>query len=224
MATAPSIPDIAPKHVRLLQEDPQAVVDAYHEMVYPIQGTSWMGHELLKNPCDLWMYQQIIYRHQPDLIIETGTFKGGSAYYLAHLCELVNHGVVITIDVNRWPSFPRHDRIMYLQGSSVSEEILAILRSQVSGCSKVMAILDSDHTEDHVAAELKAYSEFVTLGQYLIVEDTDINGHPVRLDFGPGPYEAVMKFLKEDNRYAWDRGCEPWFMTQNPHGYLRRVK
>lgn len=86
-----------------------------------------------------------------------------------------------------------------------------------------MVILDSDHHKEHVLKELRTYSRFVTLDSYLIVEDTNINGHPVYLDFGPGPMEAVEEFLTENSQFFVDRTKEKLLLTFNPCGYLRRI-
>jgi cephalosporin hydroxylase len=86
----------------------------------------------------------------------------------------------------------------------------------------VLVILDSDHTKDHVLAEMRAYGPLVTRGSYLIVEDTNINGHPVLPDFGPGPWEAVEEFLQGNDQFQVDRSREKLLMTFNPMGYLRR--
>ena len=85
-----------------------------------------------------------------------------------------------------------------------------------------MVVLDSDHHRDHVLAELRTYSALVTPGSYLIVEDTNINGHPVRPEFGPGPMEAVDEFLRESPDFAIDPEREKFFLTFNPRGFLRR--
>jgi cephalosporin hydroxylase len=87
----------------------------------------------------------------------------------------------------------------------------------------VMVVLDSDHHRDHVLEEMRSYGPLVTRGSYLVVEDTCVNGNPVEEGFGPGPMEAVDEFLREDARFAVDRGAEKFMMTFNPRGYLRRV-
>ena len=95
------------------------------------------------------------------------------------------------------------------------------VRERAAGKS-VMVILDSDHTRDHVLAELRAYAPIVTPGQYLVVEDSNINGHPVFPGFGPGPMEALQAFLAETGEFEVDRSREKFLVTFNPGGYLRK--
>ena len=87
-----------------------------------------------------------------------------------------------------------------------------------------MVILDSDHSFDHVLEEMNCYAPLVTKGSYLIVEDSNINGHPVRPNWGPGPMEAIEVFLQQNSEFISDRRCEKFLLTQNPRGYLQRVK
>jgi cephalosporin hydroxylase len=183
----------------------------------------WLGYPLLKNPFDLWLYQQIIVACKPDLIIETGTGQGGSALYLASICDLIDHGEVITVDIKKYPEgCPQHPRIMYLLGDSVGADVVS--RTYMATKSKsVMVILDSDHEKSHVLKELICYARLVTTGQYLIVEDTDLNGHPIRSDFGPGPYEAVEEWLLNHPDFEVDKVISEWFLfTKHPGGYLKR--
>lgn len=87
-----------------------------------------------------------------------------------------------------------------------------------------MVFLDSDHQKDHVLKEMIIYSRFVSEGSYLIVEDSNINGHPVYTDFGPGPMEAIDEFLKGNKNFIVDKKMEKFFLTFNPRGYLLRIK
>jgi cephalosporin hydroxylase len=87
-----------------------------------------------------------------------------------------------------------------------------------------MVILDSDHSQSHVEKELKLFAPLVTLNSYLIVEDTNINGHPAYPSFGPGPYEAVETFLRTNDNFEVDSSREKFLMTFNPKGYLKRVR
>jgi cephalosporin hydroxylase len=87
-----------------------------------------------------------------------------------------------------------------------------------------LAILDSDHTKKHVMDEIGVYAPMVTPGSYLIVEDTNMNGHPVAEEFGPGPMEAVEEFIKGTNDFEIDKSREKFYLTFNPSGYLKRVR
>lgn len=194
----------------------------YDSLIWAGGTTSWLGWPVAKCPLDLWMYQEILVETRPQLIVESGTFLGGSALYLACLCDLLGHGSVLTIDIERREILARHPRIEYLVGSSVSAEVLTQVQARAAGRS-TMVILDSDHHFEHVLAEMRLYSRWVTMGQYLIVEDGNINGHPVLPEFGPGPFEAVAEFVKENGQFAVDRTREKFLLSFNPNGYLRRI-
>jgi cephalosporin hydroxylase/glycosyltransferase involved in cell wall biosynthesis len=183
----------------------------------------WLGTLAQKCPLDLWTYQEILVETRPDLIIETGTCEGGSALFLASICDLIGCGRVITIDIVDIPGRPQHPRISYLLGSSVDPAVVARVRNEAAGCHRVMVILDSDHRRDHVLAELHAYADLVTPGCYLVVEDSVVNGHPYLPDFGPGPWEAVEAFVNVRTDFVADRDRERFLMTLNPGGYLRRL-
>lgn len=203
--------------------------DRFHRLYFDahLQGktwadTRWLGVSLAKCPLDLWVYQEIVAETRPDLVVETGTFDGGSALFFASLFDLVGDGRVVTVDIEEREGRPTHDRITYLTGSSTASEVVDEIRAHVAGASRVLVVLDSDHRRDHVLAELQAYSDFVTPGSYLIVEDTNVNGHPVAPEFGPGPMEAVERFLEQDDRFEVDRSREKFLLTFNPGGFLRR--
>lgn len=206
------------------------VVAAFHRVYYerelaPTWGqTFWMGTRLLKCPLDLWLYQEIVHRLRPDLIVETGTLFGGSALYLAGLCDLLGTGRIVTVDVEPRPARPVHPRIEYLAGSSTAPGTFAAVRERAAGSQVVLVILDSDHSRDHVLAELRLYASLVTPRSYLIVEDTNIGGHPVRPDLHPGPLEAVQEFLRENQDFEVDRSCEKFLLSFNAGGYLRRIR
>jgi cephalosporin hydroxylase len=182
---------------------------------------SWLGTGVMKSPFDLWIYQELISRLRPDLIIETGTKMGGSAFYFASICDLLDHGRIITIDTRTFPDRPEHPRITYIEGGSTAPEILDRVRQEASGT--VLVSLDSNHQRDHVLAELDAYSQFVSPGSYLVVEDTILNGHPVSPGFGPGPMEALEKWLPSHPEFRVDPKCEKLYMTSHRHGWLQRV-
>jgi len=187
-----------------------------------LQQTYWLGVPILKSPLDCWVYQELIHDLRPQLIVETGTDLGGSALFLASMCDLVGEGRVMSIDVRRVASVT-HPRITFLVGDSTSADILDQVRRAAAGTERVLVILDSDHHAPHVGRELRAYREFVSPGSYLVVEDTNVNGHPVMPEHGPGPYEAVESFLREDSSFQIDKSREKFLMTYFPNGFLKRV-
>jgi cephalosporin hydroxylase len=200
----------------------------FHELYYyrrarTWRNTRWMGTDVLKCPLDLWVYQELLHERRPDWIVETGTAYGGSAAYLASLCDLLGKGRVLTIDPVVRSERPEHPRISYLRARSPDAEALAVVERAVAGAGCVLVVLDSDHSRDNVLAELRAYHRFVTTGSYLVVEDGNVGGHPVAREFGPGPSEAIRDFLAENDRFEVDREREKFYLTFNPGGYLRRV-
>ena len=183
----------------------------------------WLGSQALKNPLDLWVYQEIMVETRPELVIETGTYRGGSAHYLASICDLLGEGDVISIDVEPVrDDYPEHARIKYLGGrSSTDPGVLDEVRARAEG-RRVLVILDSDHTQHHVENELQAYAPLVPVGGYVIVEDSNIG--QIRPDLMPGPFQAVETFLAKTDEFAVDRSREKFLITFNPSGYLRRVR
>lgn len=208
--------------------DTENIINQFHKLFYDskvwLGQTLWQGVPVYKCPLDLWMYQEIIYQLKPDLIIELGTADGGSALYLANILDLINKGEIVTVDIQSAENKPQHHRIKYLTGSSISVPILESIASLVKGKDTVMVILDSLHSMDHVLMELQLYNQFVTVGSYLILEDTNINGHPVLPEFGPGPMEALNVFLTGRNDFIIDKSCEKLFVTFFPNGFLKKVQ
>lgn len=203
----------------------RSITEQFHELYYESRvwcNTFWLGVETQKCPLDLWIYQEILFELRPRFIVETGTAAGGSALFLASVCDLLNRGEIITVDIEDRPRRPAHARIKYLCGSSIAEEIVGTVKKVVKDAGPVMVILDSDHHKEHVLQELRIYGAVVTEGSYLIVEDTNVNGHPVSQLHGPGPMEAVETFLKESGKFVPDREREKFLMTFNPNGYLRK--
>jgi cephalosporin hydroxylase len=204
----------------------RAAVSRAHDALYLSDAwteTSWLGAQALKNPLDLWVYQEIIVEQRPELIVETGTYRGGSALYLASICDLVGAGEVVSIDVEPLrEDYPAHPRITYLGGrSSTDAEVVADVSARAAG-KGTLVVLDSDHSQAHVEAELAAYAPLVPVGGYLIVEDSNIG--QIRKDLLPGPLEAIEVFLARTDEFEIDRAREKFLITQNPSGYLRRVR
>ena len=212
-----------------LSRGERKIVARFHRLYYnrwrsgaPTIDLSWFGVRLLKCPMDLWMYQELLWRVRADLVVETGTLFGGSALFLAHMCVLMGEGRILTIDKELVGDRPAHPRITYLLGSSTDDSTVMEVARYAAEAQRVMVILDSDHKASHVLEEMRRYADFVTLGSYLIVEDTNVNGHPVYPEFGPGPSEAVEAFLAGRDDFVMDHDCERFLMTLNPGGYLRR--
>jgi cephalosporin hydroxylase len=214
--------------------DPDEVTRSFAELWWSEKKTTlfanrWLGVPTLQHPFDAWVTQEIICEVRPDLIIECGTYRGGSAVMWAMLLEQVTpSGRILTIDVEDLldrarsvPVFAR--RVDALRGSTVEPRILAEVRNRAAG-KRTLVILDSAHTKEHVAAELEAYAPLVTPGSYLIVQDGVVNGHPVEPEHGPGPFEAVTEFLERNASFAIDETRERMLFTFNPNGFLRRLE
>lgn len=169
----------------------------YHSYVW--KQTFYHGVRTLKFPSDMWNYQEIIFERGIDWIIETGTRHGGSALFFKNtLAARKATGYVISVDIDSDSNVMREDKdIQFVIGDSASQETV----SHVFGMlpeerGPIFVILDSDHAKGHVLRELEAYVPRMKSGDYLIVEDSNVNGHPVRPDFGPGPWEAIQEFIK----------------------------
>jgi len=170
---------------------------------------------------DLWLYQQLIYQVKPQVIVELGTFCGGSAYYLADMLELIHghdsNAVVVTVDIQAPESPPQHDRIHYLTGSTVDAGIVKKVKAICkANPGPVMVLADSDHTAKHVREELEQYHDLVTLGSYFIVEDT-VTEYP------DGPMDAVNDFLPTHTNFRADLECHQYILSFNYCGFLQRI-
>lgn len=207
------------------------VIQAFHLVYYQLgatrqgtwQQTFWMGVRTEKCPLDMWIYQELLHAIRPQFILETGTRHGGSALFFCQMCDLLGlQTEVVTVDVNKPANPPQHPRLTYLTASSTDPAVVAEVRRRAQGKSPVMIVLDSDHSRDHVLAEMRAYHDLVTPGSYMIVEDTNANGHPVWPEFGPGPMEAIDAFAKENTDFQIDPRCEKFLLTFNPRGFLRK--
>lgn len=204
------------------------VVRLFHKLTYfhrrdqTWKATTWLGVPVQQIPSDLWVKQEIIYETRPDLIIELGTFDGGSAMFYASLFDLLGNGEVISVDIAPQSNLPTHPRIEFITASSVDPAIFERITPRREG-KKVMVILDSDHSRDHVRKELDMWASCVTKGCYLIVEDTNVNGHPVLKEHGPGPMEALDDWLKTKPPFENDPSREKYMVTFHPRGFWRRV-
>jgi cephalosporin hydroxylase len=210
----------------------QEIIDAFHRLWYEgrarqtWRNTTWLGHELQQCPTDLWVYQELLARLRPDVVVEAGVKRGGTTHYLASICDLLGHGEVIGIDISIKKSGPAvggHRRITLIEGSSTDQRTFDQVAKRCRGKS-VLVLLDSDHSEAHVRAELDLYSTLVQPGGYVIVNDTNIGGHPVLEAKESSPWDAVQTFLADHPEWEVDQECEKHMLTQCPQGYLRRVR
>ncbi len=207
----------------------EAIADQFNRLYYHDANRTWKrtwyrGVPTQKCPTDMWIYQELLHSIRPEFVIETGTAYGGSALFMADFMETIGCGRVVTVDILEMPDRPSHRRIEYVLGSSTDPGIVDTVAARVRGAERVMVILDSDHSEAHVAAELDAYAPLVTPGSYLVVEDTNVAGHPVFPLHPAGPMEALEAFLPHHPEFEVDRECERFYATFNPSGYLRRVE
>jgi cephalosporin hydroxylase len=183
--------------------------------------------------------QEIIWQTRPEYIIEVGVAWGGSLLFEASLLNLLGGEKVIGIDIfipdNLKSRLASHsnvfDRIKLIEGESTSQNTLNKVKEILNGSKKVLVILDSFHTHDHVLQELKAYSEFVGKGQYLIVGDTVVEKMPVQehrpRPWGPGnnPATAVSEFLTNNQRFTVDIEIDQRLLFScHPGGYLKAIK
>jgi cephalosporin hydroxylase len=202
----------------------------YYDDPHTWPDTSWMGVLTQKYPTDLIMYAEILYQTRPNLVIECGTALGGSALFLAHMFDIIGQGGIISIDAHRPEEHgiikPKHIRVTYLnQTSSLSQVAIQEIERMLElnkPYTRTMVILDSDHSKDHVLAELELYHKFVTPGCYLIVEDTNLNSVQARPDYGPGPREALEEWIPRHPEFEVDERCTRFILTAHKGGYLKR--
>ena len=199
---------------------------------------SWLGLPVIQVPEDIVTMQQIVWETRPEVVIETGVARGGSVLLYASILEMVGEGKVIGIDIdirahNR-DSIERHSlahRVSLIEGSSIDSTVITQVREEIAGCERVMVVLDSNHSHDHVLAELRAYGPMVAVGQFLVVADTVVEQLPQQTHrprpWGPGdnPATALDCYLREVDWFERDTFSNArLLLTSSPGGYLRRVR
>lgn len=215
---------------------------------------TWMGRPIIQYPQDMVAMQELIWSIKPDLIIETGIAHGGSlilnASMMAQLdmCDAIEAGTsfnpkesrrkVLGIDIdirshNREAieAHPMASRIQMIQGSSIAPEIIEQVKQAASGYNRILVCLDSNHTHEHVLAELKAYAPLTSVGSYCVVFDTIIEDLPLDMfpdrSWGPGdnPKTAVWEYLKTHSEFEIDKNIDhKLLISVAPDGYLKRVR
>lgn len=214
---------------------------------------NWLGRPIIQFPQDIVAVQELVWKVRPDLIIETGIAHGGSLILSASLlalldmCDAIDCGesfdprqsarrvVGVDIDIrahNRIAieAHPLASRIEMIEGSSIARDTIAAVRERARAFAKVMVLLDSNHTHDHVLAELEAYAPLVTPGSYCVVFDTIVEDMPKSMfpdrPWGPGnnPKTAVHTFLSGHPEFAIDADIpNKLLITVAPDGYLKRL-
>lgn len=214
----------------------------------------WLGRPIIQYPQDMVAMQELVWELRPDLIIETGIAHGGSLIFSASMlamldmCDAIESGSMldpkassrkvlgIDIDIrahNRAAieAHPMSSRIQMLQGSSIAEETIAQVKAIAANYSRVLVCLDSNHTHDHVLAELQAYANLTSVGSYCVVFDTVIEDMPKEMfpnrPWGPGdnPKTAVWEYLKSHPEFEIDKSIPNKLqITVAPDGFLRRVR
>lgn len=221
---------------KALQATSQAWINdtARHKYTYNF---SWMGRPIIQFPQDMIAMQEIIWAVQPDIIVETGIAHGGSLVFYASMLELIGKGHVLGVDIdirqhNREAieTHPMSKRIQMIQGSSIDPAIVEQVRQRIEG-KKVLVVLDSNHTHEHVLQELRAYAPMASVGSYCVVMDTVVEDMPVDAfpdrpwGKGDNPKTAVWAYLEENRDFEIDQAVHgKLLITVAPDGYLRRVR
>lgn len=215
---------------------------------------AWLGRPIIQYPQDIVAMQELVWHVRPDLIIETGIAHGGSIVLSASmlamldLCDAVRNGTVmdprqsrrkvVGLDIDIRPhnraaveDHPMAHWIEMIQGSSIAPDIVRQVRAIAAGYSRVLVCLDSNHTHDHVLAELEAYAPLVTADSYCVVFDTIVEDMPPDMFLGRGwgrgnnPKTAVWHYLQTHSEFAVDESIQAKLsVTVAPDGYLRRLR
>lgn len=201
---------------------------------------SWMGRPIIKYPQDVVIMQELIWNVRPDLIIETGIAHGGSIIFSSSMMELLgNGGKVIAVDIDirkhnrdEIEKHPMMRNITMLEGSSIDEKIVQQIADYAKGFKKIMVVLDSNHSHEHVYRELEMYTPLVSVDSYILLPDTFVEFFPKGYvtnrpwDVGNNPYTAMEAFLKTTDQFIKDEGITNKLLISEAFGggYLKRVK
>ncbi len=200
---------------------------------------SWMGVPIIQMPADIMATQEVIWKTKPDVIIECGVARGGSVLFMASILELIGNGKVVGVDIDirehardSIQNHPMSKRVTLIEGGSVDAETVARVRAEIPDGARVMVILDSDHSRDHVLEECRQYGSMVTPGCYLVVADTIVAHLPDNstarrrsriLERGNEPDAAARLYLAEAQEFEVDPVLNgKLVLSSSPGGYLLR--
>lgn len=227
----------ANRHNEELIKSADAFNSASNKAQYSYNFT-WMGRPIIQYPQDIIAMQELIWEIKPDLIIETGIAHGGSIVYYASLLELIGKGEVLGIDIDirahnkaEIEKHPMYKRITMIQGSSIDQDIAAQVKKFAEGKETIMVVLDSNHTHEHVLAELELYAPMVTVGSYIVVFDTIVENLPNYYlpnrpwAIGDNPMTAAQQFLANNDNFEVNTAIDDKLLISvSPKGYLKRIK
>ena len=198
---------VNPESQYFSKEEVSQVVQRQFAARFAAERSKWLGVETTQNPLDMWMLQEIISEIKPDVVVETGTGRGGSALAFATLLDALRHGQVHTVGVDEDVGRPRHSRIAYYTGSSTDAKIFGEIRSKVRESDRALVVLNSTNEPTQMLRELNLYAPLVSVGSYIVAHNV-----------------AVADFLKQNRNFEVDQSRERFGVTANPSGWLKRVR
>lgn len=187
---------------------------------------TWLGQPIWQNISDAWVLQETLVEKDIDLVVECGTNRAGSAYFMATIFDLLGRGRVITLDIEKLHDVT-HDRIEFVLGSSVDPAVFAAVQARVAELqpAHILVLLDSDHTAAHVRRELDLYSTLVPVGGLILVQDGCIDELGMMKRLRPGPLAAIEGFLQADHRFEVDEErTNRYLFSHSPKGWLTRLR
>ncbi len=182
-----------------------------------------MGESAPGAPSDLVVYQEILASVRPDWIIDTFDADGGRSRFWASMCDLLDHGKVLSLGAGAANDKPTHERLEYVSGKGIDETTQNWVRELV-GDDSALVFLGGPSPRQRLVVEFEAFAPLVPVGSYVIVQDTVLNGHPVRPAFGPGPQEAIRQIKQRYPEFMSDLEIERSAVSFNPAGYFKRVR
>jgi cephalosporin hydroxylase len=185
-----------------------------------------MGVEAAKNPLDAWIYQELLFEIRPQVLVETGSFKGGTTLFFVHLFDPLGGGLVVSVDTTVGTSPAARERIVTVTGDSSSPDVIGHVRAFCEG-KKTIVVHDGDHRKKQIFADLALYASLVTTGSYLVGEDGVIDlfrpGMELALS-SPALSKRSRSFVAANPDFEIDESRQRYLLTYNPKGYLRRIR